>query len=116
MEITSKTVDTIPILALKGHFDSYEVQRVSESILHALSETKYLIINLQETTFIDSSALSCLVQSMKRARFQQGDVILSAMSETVATIFELTRLNIAFTIYPTETEAVQAVQNGDINK
>lgn len=116
MEITSKTVDAIPIVILKGHFDAYEVQRVSESILHALSESKYLIVNLQETTFIDSSALSCLVQSMKRARFQQGDVILSAMSETVSTIFELTRLNIAFTIYPTENEALQALQNGAINK
>ena len=48
MEITSKTVDAIPIVILKGHFDAYEVQRVSESILHALIESKYLIVNLQE--------------------------------------------------------------------
>ncbi|MFZ4827257.1 MAG: STAS domain-containing protein [Phototrophicaceae bacterium] len=116
MEVTSKIVDGIPILILEGRFDSYEVQRVSESVLQMMSEMKYLVVNLQATTFIDSSALSCLVQAMKRARLQQGDVILAAMSETVATIFELTRLNIAFTIYSTEAEAIQALQNGVMNK
>jgi anti-sigma B factor antagonist len=57
---------------------------------------------------MDPTALATLVQGMKHARQTGGDLHLCNLRRPVRIIFELTRLDQAFGIYPTEIEAVKA--------
>lgn len=66
------------------------------------------MVNLEQVNFVDSTALATLVQGMKRARQQGGDLYLAHLQPPVRMIFELTRLDKAFAIYASEEEAVRA--------
>ena len=67
-----------------------------------------LVINLDAVNFVDSTGLASLIQGMKRCREHNGDLLLCNLQRPVRMIFELTRLDKAFTIYPSEDDAITA--------
>jgi anti-sigma B factor antagonist len=108
MEIIGATHENIAILRLKGRFDAHEVAAVREWISEQLAADRTrLVVNLAGVNFIDSSALSVLVQGLKHSREKGGDLSLCAFQQPVRVIFELTRLDKAFHIFSTEQEALQ---------
>ena len=68
-------------------------------------------MNLTSTTFVDSTALATLVQALKRCQQVQGNLYLCGMRRPVYMIFELTRLDKAFTIFADEEHAITAFAN-----
>lgn len=108
MEMNSSSQANASILRLKGRFDAHEVAPVREWFKGQLQagQTR-LVVNLSEVNFIDSSALSTLVQGLKQTREKGGELTLCHLQQPVRVIFELTRLDKAFTIQPSEAEALQ---------
>jgi len=68
-----------------------------------------LILDLADTTFMDSSGLAVLVSSLQAARKKDGDVYLVGMGDTVRALFELTRLHTVFQIYDDEASAIRSL-------
>jgi anti-sigma B factor antagonist len=109
MDLRSKSINHIKVLTLTGRFDaltSAEVQTWLEDATKA--KPAQIVVNLGAVTFIDSTALSTLVAGMKRARQADGDLRLCKLQQPVRMIFELTRLDRAFEIFPGEEDAVGA--------
>jgi anti-sigma B factor antagonist len=52
-----------------------------------------LVVDLTETTFIDSSGLGALIGCLKRARGAGGDLRIASPSEQVRTVLGLTNLD-----------------------
>jgi len=111
MELIEHNSDPIAFLQLKGRFDAYEINPVLAWIKAQIEagRTK-LVIDLEGVNFIDSTALSTLVQGLKRCREKSGDLLLCNPQQPVRVIFELTRLDKAFGIFSTRDEALQALQ------
>jgi anti-sigma B factor antagonist len=57
------------------------------------SGMNFLIIDLSEVDFIDSSGLGGLVSGLKKAREQGGDLRLAAPNEQIKLVLELTNLD-----------------------
>ncbi|MEI7555020.1 STAS domain-containing protein [Candidatus Chlorohelix sp.] len=109
MEMVSRVSGNISILELKGRFDAYELKPVQEWFENNTSVSNpKLVINLAGVHFLDSSALASLVQGMKRSRDKNGDLHLCNLQQSVRIIFELTKINRAIDIFPSELEAVKA--------
>ena len=108
MQLSSDQSNSVSILRLAGRFDAHETQQVREWFQN--DQSKQVIVNLSEVSFLDSSALSVLVQEMKRRRERGGDLILASLLQPVRIIFELTRLDRAFRIFPTEKEALAVLK------
>jgi anti-sigma B factor antagonist len=106
MELKSHQIHDISVVELSGRFDSYEAPRLTTWFEKATSK---VVVNLAQVTFVDSSALALLVKAMKHCRQQGGDLALCSLQQPVRVIFELTRLDKAFGIYPSEQEALRAV-------
>ena len=70
---------------------------------------KKIVVSLAEVNFIDSSGLACLVQGMKHCRSAGGDLYLCELRQPVRGIFELTRLDRAFVVLGSESEAAAAL-------
>lgn len=70
-----------------------------------------MLVNLSNTTFVDSTALATLVQALKRCQQVKGDLFLCGMKRPVYMIFELTRLDKAFNIFVDEEHAIRAFVN-----
>jgi anti-sigma B factor antagonist len=69
---------------------------------------KYILLNLVEVDFIDSSGLGAIVSSLKAIE-DDGDIVLCGIRDTVLGLFRLTRMNRVFRIFPTEEEALKAL-------
>lgn len=109
MELKTRHVNNVLVLELDGRFDTQTVPSVRELIRNATSgEPAQLVVNLDGVHFVDSTALSALVEGMKRSRQIGGDLRLCNLQQPVRMIFELTRLDRAFEIFTSEEEAIQA--------
>jgi len=107
MELHSNTVNAVTVLALSGRFDAHTASSVAAALEKAASASPAkVVVNLQGVNFMDSTALATLVQGMKRCRQAGGDLRLCNLQQPVRIIFELTRLDKAFDIYPSEAEAL----------
>ena len=108
MEIKVSSRDNKPILYLMGRFDAHEISPVRDWLKEQVTagNTK-ICINLADVNFIDSSALSTLVQGLKHCRESGGDLVLCSLPQPVRVIFELTRLDKAFRIFVTEDDALK---------
>lgn len=100
----------VAILTFSGRFDSYYALKVTESLDKTLENTSaHILIDLSSVTFLDSTALASLVQGMKHARQQGGDLYICGLQPAVRTIFELTRLDKAFHLYDNQADALQMI-------
>ncbi|RRR78017.1 MAG: anti-sigma factor antagonist [Candidatus Viridilinea halotolerans] len=112
MEMTTRLSGDVNILELGGRFDTNTVPPVAAWLEQATTiPGARVLVNLAGTTFVDSTALATLVQAMKRCQQYKGTLLLCGMRRPVYMIFELTRLDKAFSIYPDEEEAMQALTN-----
>src|SRR6478609_9042888 len=87
------------VLAVSGELDMATAPAVRER-LHALLADGHerLIVDLDNVGFLDSTALGVLVGVLKRVRTQDGDLRLVCNAPRVRKVFEITRLDQAFTI------------------
>ena len=71
---------------------------------------KKVIVNLEKVTYIDSSGLATLVEMLKKTKSQGGNLGLAAMSDKVKSLFEITKLDKLFAIFPSQDDAVAKIK------
>lgn len=112
MDFKSHSDGNITVLAIAGRVDSYTVPQLREQLRLAASKKQpNLIVDLADVSFLDSSGLAALVYGMKHCRENGGDMCLCSPQQSVRMILELTRLDQAIDIFPSETEAVASFTN-----
>lgn len=95
------------VLPLKGEVDLH----VSPTVTAALNEMidkkpKRLVVDLTEVSYIDSAGLAALIQAMQRVEGYGGKFMLAGLQETVRSIFEISRLDQVFQIFPNADTAL----------
>ena len=95
------------VIALTGEVDLYTAPEFKQQLLDAIAQgAQHVIVDLTDTTFIDSTTLGVLVGGVKRLRAQEGRLSLVCSDRNIRKIFEITGLDRVFTIYPTRDEAL----------
>ena len=108
MQIQQRQADGIDIVALSGEVDintSPEVRKVFDQLLEA--ESKKILLNFAQVDYIDSSGLATLVEMLQRLKRFGGMMRLADLSEKVKGLFEITKLDKLFNIFPNEEEALK---------
>lgn len=100
------TVRETVIMNVKGRLDRSNQGAFAEKAYRALSEQPYLIINLAQTDFLDSSAIGTLVALRKQAHEKGGNLWLTNLPASIGQVFALLRLDQFFEICPTVEEAL----------
>lgn len=101
MFLTSSIGD-VTVLGAPGELDARNAQQAKDFLKKQVEQGRTrLVIDMQATTFIDSSGLGALLTVLKAARSAGGDVKLCGVTPPVRMIFELTRLFKVFDSYPT---------------
>ena len=68
-----------------------------------------LIMDCSATEFIDSSGLAALVSGHKTMRTKKGAFLLIGIQGGARDIFDLTRMDLVFSMYPTMAEGLAAL-------
>ena len=81
-----------------------DFRRQVSDIASIANPPKYLLVDLQEISFMDSSGLGALVSALKSIRNSKGDMVICGANEQVQMLFELTSMTKIFKIYATVDE------------
>jgi anti-anti-sigma factor len=106
----------IAVVAFTVDLDLNTLSVVREALDQALNQesegvlVRYLIVNLQQVEYIDSSALKALVDSVRVCKERGGSFHLCNLSIGVERIIEITRLERIISLHSTEETAVAAIQ------
>lgn len=81
-----------------------EVKAMVQAVLDA--GARKLVLDCRSTSYIDSSGLGALVTISKRVREAGGQIRLAALNDDLRALFELTKLDTLFAIFPGTDEAL----------
>ncbi|PYK73994.1 MAG: hypothetical protein DME39_08690 [Verrucomicrobia bacterium] len=97
------------VLPLKGEIDLHVSPAVTQS-LNAMTEKKpeRIVIDLSRATYIDSAGLAALILAMQNVEAYGGRFFLTGLHETMRSIFESSRLDQIFQIFPDVDAALAA--------
>jgi anti-sigma B factor antagonist len=97
------------VLPLKGEIDLH-VSPVVTASLNAIIEKKpeRVVIDFSDVTYIDSAGLATLIQAMQKVEGYGGKFHLAGLQETVRSIFEISRLDQVFQIFPDTNTALSS--------
>lgn len=115
LQINTNSVGTVTIFEMNGRFDTHTADKLRKLMEPAVSQPPaQILVDLSGVNFVDSTALAALVQGMKHSRQQGGDLYLCGLGQQVRIIFELTRLDQAFEIYPNANEAIAKIKQASL--
>lgn len=106
----TRTVQDTHVLDIVGRFDSSSAEQVASQLdtLSAIPKVR-VIVNMESTSFVDSTGLATLVQGLRRCQQVGGELVLCGMHRPIMMVFELTRLDQAFSIFVDEDHALQSL-------
>ena len=86
--------DGVGVVAPRGRLTMASARQMRE-ILTGLVEhgTTRIVVDMEGTTFLDSSGLGALIAGLKSARQAGGDLRIARPTAAVVTVFELTNLD-----------------------
>jgi anti-sigma B factor antagonist len=95
------------VLPLKGEIDLHVSPLVTASLNEMIDKKpERLIVDLSEVSYIDSAGLAALIGAMQRVEGYGGKFALAGLQETVRSIFEISRLDQVFQIFPDTNTAL----------
>jgi anti-sigma B factor antagonist len=108
VQIVRQDDDGSAVLALRGELDINGGPSVRRALLDAIGEHpgRRVVVDLEGVDFIDSAGLGVLLGGLKRARTNDGDLVLVASGKNVLRVLELTRLTRVFRIHSTRAAAL----------
>ena len=102
------------VISLAGEVDLYTAPEFKEQLLEIVGRGgKEVVVDLSNTTFIDSTTLGVLVGGVKRLRPNGGQLTLVCSDRNITKIFEITGLDKVFPIYASRAEAVENIGRTD---
>ncbi|WP_322815158.1 WecB/TagA/CpsF family glycosyltransferase [Chloroflexus sp.] len=89
-----------PVLTVGHRLDVNNLESFRQEAYRLLGEQHYLILDLSQTKFLDSSALGALVALARQARAKGGDLFLLNVQEPILRILDLLKLDRFFERFP----------------
>jgi anti-sigma B factor antagonist len=97
------------VLPLEGDINLHVSPAVRESLNAMIKKKpKRIVIDLCHATFIDSAGAAALILAMQEVEAYGGKFFLSGLQETLRSIFETSRLERIFRIFPNVDAALAA--------
>ena len=98
------------VVAVTGEIDLFTAPELKAALGEAIEAgRRRIVVDLSDTTFLDSTALGVLIGTVKRLRSREGRLTLVNRDANIAKTFEITGLDQIFTICATRDEAVVAL-------
>lgn len=106
----TRTENGVLIVEVAGEIDLFTAPELKTAITTGLDGgSDKVVIDLSDTTFLDSTALGVLIGAVKRLRDNDGAMTIVNTDENIAKTFEITGLDQILEIYATCDQAVAAL-------
>src|SRR3954469_3381275 len=103
---------TTHVVAVRGEIDLFTAPEFKERIHAAIEDGRdLLVVDLSETTFIDSSSLGVLIAAHRRLSLGGGRLVIACDVANVLNTFRITGLDSVLEVVASREQALAA--NGD---
>jgi anti-sigma B factor antagonist len=100
------------VVAVRGEIDLFTAPELKQKLTDAIEGGKTrIVVDLSDTTFLDSTALGVLIGAVKRLRSREGALVIVNTDQNIAKTFEITGLDQIFTILSTRDDAIAALDD-----
>jgi anti-sigma B factor antagonist len=107
---TEAAGDGAYVVAVAGEADLYSAPALKRELDGAIDAGgKDIVVDLTKTTFIDSTALSVLVEATKRLRPEGGRLALVCVDQNLVKIFRITALDRLFPLFSSRDDAMRSL-------
>ena len=111
---TEQLGDGAYVISLAGEVDLYTAPEFKQQLLEVIDQGgRDVVVDLSDTTFIDSTTLGVLVGGVKRLRPNGGQLALVCNDRNITKIFEITGLDRVFPIHSSRADALTALDGSD---
>lgn len=98
------------LVAVRGEIDLFTAPELKQRLTDSIESGKTrIVVDLSDTTFLDSTALGVLIGAVKRLRTRDGALVIVNTDQNIAKTFEITGLDQIFTIVRERDAAVAAL-------
>ena len=98
------------VVAVRGEIDLFTAPELKKTLADAIENGAIrVVVDLSETSFLDSTALGVLIGAVKRLRSRDGQLVIVNTDANIAKTFEITGLDQIFTILESRDSAVSAL-------
>lgn len=100
----------VACLTFVGRLDARSREAVKTYLHEVLvGPSTFLILDLSQVPFIDSSGLSALVSGLRVARESRKELLLVGLSKQAQMVFDLTMMDRVFSIFPSQELALESI-------
>ena len=111
MNIRCEDYDHVTVLSVSGELNAEGTENFRQQIEERLQrKVRFFVIDLQQTTFMDSKGLESLLWVQEQCDERLGTVRLCNPDETCRQILQVTRLDGRFDVFADVTEAVKTMR------
>ena len=71
-----------------------------------------IVLDLSKMEYVSSAGLRCFMLAAREVRQHNGRILVAAMQPVVAEIFQISRFNLVFEVFPTLRDALASVSPG----
>lgn len=113
-ELSTRELNRVTVVDAVGRLTLSDGRTQLRDLIHVLCSNgrKNFLLNLAGVDHIDSDGMGELVRCYSIVRQRGGELKLMQLTQRVATLLELTRLNTLFDIYREEQAALRAFGDG----
>lgn len=110
MRIDDRLAGDVLVLSIRERrIDARSAQALKAAVSGFVSGgAEWIVLDLAEVEFIDSSGLGAIVSALKLLG-RKGDLVIASAREPVVALFQLTRMDKVFRMFPDADVAQQAL-------
>src|SRR3954452_7440443 len=99
--------DDTHVVTVRGEIDLFTAPDFKHHVAEAIEAgVSHVVVDLTQTTFIDSSSLGVLIGAHRRLKLRGGSLTIVTASETITKTFRITGLDGVFTLLSTIDDAL----------
>jgi anti-sigma B factor antagonist len=103
--IEDRTVGEAHVVAVRGEVDLFTAPEFKQRVMAPIGAgVDHVVVDLMETTFIDSSSLGVLIGAHRRLKSRGGRLVVACNADPIIKTFRITGLDTVFTL----TDSVDA--------
>jgi anti-anti-sigma factor len=113
MKLDSRTYADTVVVAPEGRLDHDNCDAFRAGLQPHLAQPvagrQRIVLDLSGLAYVSSAGLRCFMLAAKEARASGGKIVLAALRPVVAEIFQISRFDMVFEIFPSVREALSAL-------
>jgi len=97
--IEDRTVGGAHVVSVSGEVDLFTAPEFKQRVMAPIGAgVDHVVVDLMETTFIDSSSLGVLIGAHRRLKSRGGRLVVACATEPIIKTFRITGLDTVFTL------------------